>query len=73
MRFLPCGVSMPVLPPTDEFHLRQQRRRNLHEADAATQDRRGKSCKVADDAAAQGDDEIAALEAQLEQALAQRL
>ncbi len=54
-------------------HLRQQRGRDLHEAHAAAQDRRRKAGEVADDAAAQRDDEIAAFEAELEQALAQRL
>ena len=54
-------------------HLRQQRGRDLHEAHAAAQDGRGEAGEVADHAAAERDDEIAALEAQLEQALAQRL
>ena len=52
--------------------LRQQRGRHLHEAHAAAQDAGGKAGEIADDAAAQGDDEIAALEAHLEQPLAQR-
>ncbi len=55
------------------IHLRQQRRRDLHEANTAAQDRRRKSGEVADDAAAQRHDEITALQAQLKQALAQGL
>ena len=55
------------------IHLREQRGRDLHEAHAAAQDRRGKAGEVADHAAAERHDEIAALEAQLEQALAQGL
>ena len=51
--------------------LRQQRGRHLHEADAATHDARRKAGEIADHAAAERDDEIAALEAHLEQALAQ--
>ena len=36
-------------------HLRQQRRRHVHEGDAAQEARRGKAGRVADDAAADGD------------------
>ena len=37
-------------------HLRQQRRRHVHERDAAQVGRRGEAGHVADDAAAEGDD-----------------
>ena len=53
------------------IHLRQQRGRHLHEAYAAAHDAGGKAGEVADDAAAQGDDDTAALQAHLQQALAQ--
>ena len=52
--------------------LSEQRGRDLHEADAAAQDAGGKAREIADHAAAERHDEIAALEADLEQALAQR-
>ncbi len=42
--------------------LREQRGRHLHEAHAAADDRGGKAGEVADDAAAERDDEIAALD-----------
>ena len=45
------------------IHLREQRRRDLHEAHAPAHDGRREAGKVADDAPAQGDDEIAALDA----------
>ena len=47
--------------------LRQQRRRDLHEVHAAPGDRGGEAGEVADDAAAERDDEVAALEPGLEQ------
>ncbi len=50
--------------------LGEKRRRDLHKAHATAQDARGKSGEVADHAAAEGDDEIAALESDLEKALA---
>ncbi len=52
--------------------LRQQRGRDLHKAHPAPQDCRGKAGEIADNATAEGDDEIAALEPHLEQALAER-
>ena len=61
---------MPVLPPTEEFDLGEQGRGDLHEADAAAENARGKAGKVADHAAAKGNDDIAALDAELEQTLA---
>ena len=61
---------MPVLPPTDEFDLRQQRGRHLHEIDAAAQDRRGKAGEIADHAAAERDDQIVALDPGRDQRLA---
>ena len=42
-------------------HLRQQRRRHVHERDAAQEGRGGKARGVADDAAADGDDGAAAI------------
>ncbi len=63
---------MPVLPPTEEIDLSQKRRGDLHEAHAAAQDRGCKAGQVADHAAAEGDDEIAPLDPELKQALAQR-
>ncbi len=43
--------------------LRQQRRRHLHEIDAAAHARRGEAGEIADDAAAERNREIAALDA----------
>ncbi len=51
-------------------HLGEQRRRDLHQADAALQDAGGESGKVADDAAAERDDDIAAIEPQVQQRVA---
>ena len=51
--------------------LRKQRRRDLHEAHAAAEDARGKAGKVADHAAAERDDGVAALNAKLQQSLAE--
>ena len=51
--------------------LGEQRRRDLHEAHAAAQDARGEAREVADHAAAEGDDNVAALETDLEKALAE--
>ena len=48
--------------------LGQQRGRHLHDADAAPQDAGGEAGQVADHAAAEGDDAVAALDAELEQA-----
>ena len=51
--------------------LRQQRGRHLHEAHAASHDACGEAGEIADNAAAERDHEIAALEAHLEQPLRQ--
>ena len=51
--------------------LRQQRRRHLHEIDAAQQRRRGKAGDIADDAAAERDEHGAALDAERQDVLAQ--
>ena len=67
---MPCGELMPVLPPTEEFDLRQQRGRHLHEIDAAAQDRGRKAGEIADHAAAERDDEIVALDLRGDQGLA---
>ena len=50
--------------------LRQQRRRHLHEIDAAAHAGRGKAGEIADDAAAERDDQIAALDARVDDRLA---
>ncbi len=50
--------------------LRQQCRRHLHVIDAATHDRRGEAGEIADDAAAERDNKIAALDAFGDQRLA---
>ena len=64
---------MPVLPPTEEFDLRQQRGRHLHEIDAAAQDRRGKAREIADHAAAERDHQIVALDPRRDQRFADLL
>ena len=48
--------------------LSQERRRDLHEADAATEDARREARKVANDAAAERHDEVAAFEAKFQKA-----
>ena len=53
--------------------LGQQRGRDLHEAHAAPHDRGGKAGEIADDAAAERHDEIAALDARLEDRVANPL
>ncbi len=53
------------------IHLRQQGRRRLHEIDAAQQNAGGETNEVADDAAAQRDQQGAALDAEREDAFAQ--
>ena len=50
--------------------LGKQGRRDLHEADTAAKNARGKACKVADHAAAKGYNDVAALDAKFEQTLA---
>ncbi len=52
------------------INLREQSRRRLDEADTAAQARRGEAREVADDAAAQGHDQIAALDSLRQQAVA---
>ena len=52
---------MPVLPPTEEIDLREQCRRDLHEAHPAAKDRGREAGEIAHHAAAEGDDEVAAL------------
>ncbi len=56
---------MPVLPPTDESTCDSSVVGNLHEAHAAPETRGGEAGEVADDAAAQRHEEIAALHARL--------
>jgi hypothetical protein len=53
--------------------LGKQGRGDLHEAHAAAQDARGKAGQIANHAAAEGDDEVAALQAQRQKLLAQWL
>ena len=50
-------------------HLGEKRRRDLHETHAAPHDAGGESHEIADDAAAERDDEVATLEAHLDQAI----
>ena len=71
IRFLPCLVSMPVLPPIEEIDLGEEGGRHLHDADASPQDARGEAGQISHHAAAEGDDAVAALDAELEQLLAQ--
>ena len=52
-------------------HLRQQRRRHLHETAAALHDRGGEPHQIADHPAAERDDMVAALDAQREQPIDQ--
>ncbi len=52
-------------------HLGEERGRHLHHAHAAAQDRGGEAGQVAHHAAAKGDDAIAALDAEIEQGLAE--
>ena len=54
-------------------HLRQQRRRYLHEIDAATDDRGGEAGEIADHAAAERHDQIVALDLRGDQPLADLL
>ncbi len=54
-------------------HLRQQRRRHLHEVEAAPHAGGGKAGKIADHAAAERDDQIAALDLRGDQGLADLL
>ena len=53
------------------IHLGQQRGGHLHDADAAPQDAGGEAGQIADHAAAERDDAIAPLDAELEQAFAE--
>src|SRR6185312_14465339 len=53
--------------------LRQQRGRHLHEIDAAAYARRGEAGEIADDAAAERDHQIAALDARADDLLADAL
>ena len=66
-------MLIAVLPPTELIDLREQGRRDLDEAAAALEDRAGEADQIADHAAAQRDDMIAALDAELEQPVGQRL
>ena len=50
-------------------HLRQQRRRHVGQRDAAEISRRGKACRVAEDAAADGDDAGAPIGALLDEGI----
>ena len=62
---------MPVLPPIAEIDLGEKRGRHLHDADAAPEDACGEAGKIAHDAAAESNDAIAPLDAELKQPLAQ--
>ena len=60
IRFLPWRRVDPGLAADRAVDLGEQRRRDLHEADAAAQHGRGEAGEVADDPAAEGDDEVVA-------------
>ena len=64
---------MAVLPPTEQIDLRQERGRHLDIIEAAADHGRRKAGEVADDAAAERDHQIAALDARLDQRLADML
>ena len=59
---MPCAAVDAGLAADRGIDLRQQRGRHLHEIHAAPHDAGGKAGEVADDAAAERDDRIAALE-----------
>ncbi len=67
---MPFGELIPVLPPTEEFDLRQQRGRHLHKIDPAAQDRGREAREVADHAAAERDHQIVAFDLGGDQRLA---
>ena len=64
-RFLPSAVLIPVLPPTAASTIAEQRRRHLHDADAAQPGRRDEPAEVGGRAAADADDGVGAREAGL--------
>jgi hypothetical protein len=53
---------MAVLPPTERVHLGQQGGGDLHEVDAALVDCRREACEIAHHAAAEGGDQVAAVQ-----------
>ena len=53
IRFLPCGVSTPVLPPTEASSIARRRGGHQHERNAAMVGRRDEPGEVAHDAATQ--------------------
>ena len=57
-RFLPSGRFTAVLPPIDASDLRRERRRHLHERDAAHVRGRDEPGEIADRAAAERDDRV---------------
>ena len=67
IRFLPAAALIAVLPPTERIDLGEQAGRHLHIGAAALEDRGGEAGEVADHAAAEGDDMVAALDPELEQ------
>ena len=66
---LALGRVDPGLAADRAVDLGEQRRRHLHEADAAAQDRGGEAGEVADDAAAEGEDEVVAVDLRGDQPL----
>ena len=60
---MPWAELIAVLPPTEEIDLCQQRGRNLHIIYSTPHRGRGETGKIADDAAAERDHKIAALDA----------
>ena len=69
-RFLPSGELIAVLPPTLELTWASRRGRDLDEAHAAPQRRGAEAGEIADDAAAERDDEVAPLDPRLDQRVA---
>ena len=59
------------LPADGAIHLRQQRRRHLHDAEAAEKGRGGETGHVADHSAAEGDDRRGAVEAAADERVVQ--
>ena len=68
MRFLPCGELMPVLPPTEESTWASSEVGIWTKSMPRRVIGGGKAGEIADDAAAEREDDVAALEPGLEQA-----
>ncbi len=68
-RFLPCGRSTAVFPPSALSASREERRRRLHDGDAAQRERRGQTGHVAHRPAAERDDSPVAAQAAADELL----